>query len=240
MVVFASGYADLGYPISTVSVPAFALEKYEVSVGQYQACIEWGDCTFPDGTTSLEDLSLLDQTLPVTRVTAYQAAAYCHYVGRRLPSSLEWERAARGTDGRPWPWGTAEPQIDFVNASISDAAGELVLASGLVPVNDPRYVGGSSREGSIMHLVGNVWEWTATSIDPYSDGFCDYQNSCVQTWDGSGVVETLMLRGYGYESVVLPEIDLDGESVPSILKGVPTQAGFNLIPDVGFRCASSS
>jgi hypothetical protein len=235
MVMFASGDADLGYPVSTVSVPAFALEKYEVSIGQYRACIEWGGCTFPDGATAVEDLNRLDQTLPVTRVTAYQAVAYCRWIGRRLPSSLEWERAARGTDGRPWPWGMTEPQIDFVNVSFLPH-----IATELVPVNDSRYLAGSSREGSIMHLVGNVWEWTATPIDPYSNGFCDYQNSCARTWDGSGVVETLMLRGYGYESVVPPEIDLDGESVPSILLGVPTQAGFNLIPDVGFRCALSS
>ena len=91
---------------------------------------------------------------PVTYVDFDDAAAFCRYVGGRLPTEAEWERAARGDDGRTWPWGEAEPHAGRARFGTTDTS-----PVGLHPL-------GESPFGA-LDLAGNAWEWTASAFRPY-------------------------------------------------------------------------
>ena len=125
MIAFEAGKAILGsdtypeelsYPRRTVELPAFQLDKYEVTNSQYLACMHAGACTAPSEPASEPAIEEAPGDLPVVYVNAYQAAAFCQWVGRRLPTEAEWERAARGIEGRIWPW--AGESITPANANI--------------------------------------------------------------------------------------------------------------------------
>jgi formylglycine-generating enzyme required for sulfatase activity len=136
------------------SLPAFQIGKYEVSNRQYKLCVNYGGCTVPVDQTEFNDDS--KQEYPVVNVTLFQSNTYCQWLGQRLPTQYEWERAARGPDGNRWPWGDADPSSDFVNMSWGD-----YYPTGLQPVNSNPT--GVSPEG-IYNMIGNVWEWTSTLV----------------------------------------------------------------------------
>jgi formylglycine-generating enzyme required for sulfatase activity len=100
---------------------------------------------------------------PVVQASARDATAYCAWLGLRLPTEVEWEYAARGTDGRRYPWGSAEPgsgsrRANFGTASCcapDDTDGYGTTA----PVG--LYAAGASPFG-LLDMAGNVWEWTAS------------------------------------------------------------------------------
>ena len=93
---------------------------------------------------------------PVTEVSWAGAMLYCAWRGARLPSEVEWEAAARGTDGRPFPWGDAAPGAE--HATLSRAAGDTL------PVGSkPR---GATPEG-LLDMAGSLAEWTSTLYRPY-------------------------------------------------------------------------
>lgn len=93
---------------------------------------------------------------PVWGVSWHEAEAYARWAGRRLPTEAEWERAARGTDGRRFPWGDAEPDDALANFG--------ARFDGPTPVG--AFSAGASPDG-VLDLAGNVWEWTATDFGPY-------------------------------------------------------------------------
>ncbi len=96
------------------------------------------------------------ENYPAVEVSWYGAQAYCHWAGRRLPSEAEWERAARGMDGRVYPWGD---EIDCDHAEYANCSG------GLLPISSNPL--GASPYG-VLGLSGNTWEWVA---DWYADGY---------------------------------------------------------------------
>jgi len=163
---------DYGFPPrqDIPSLPAFQIGKYEITNYQYGLCVKYGDCTVPQDQTEFKDKD--KQNYPVVNVTLYQANAYCRWLGQRLPTQYEWERAAHGPDGNFWPWGNTDPTPETVNMPWGDYE-----PSGLISVDsNPE---GVSPEG-IYNLIGNVWEWTSTFI---VENRTDYDPT--RFWDGN-------------------------------------------------------
>ena len=148
-------------PRREVYVDAFYMDKYEVSVALYDKFLRATGAHARPEYWSDVDLKAIDN-LPVVGVSWSEAQAYCRWAGQRLPTEAEWEKAARGTDGRTYPWGQGEPTAALANFG-NDAS--KPLPEGLAPV-DSREAGKSPY--GISNLAGNVAEWVA---DWYEDGF---------------------------------------------------------------------
>lgn len=147
-------------PLRDVHVDAFYIDTFEITVAQYAKFLTaTGRVSAPP---EWRDVNVrLHGTKPVVNVDWHDANAYCRWVSRRLPTSAEWEKAARGSDTRPYPWGYASPTLtlaNYLNASPGDY-------DGLSPV-------GSHPEGrspyGVEDLAGNVAEWVA---DWYTDRY---------------------------------------------------------------------
>jgi len=138
-------------PLSIVFGRDFWIDKFEVTNARYRRCMEAGACTRPVGL-GYDDPTRANH--PVTVISWKQAVAYCRWAGKRLPTEAEWEKAARGTDGRRYPWGNRY-EADRVNAGYTDGT----TAVGSYPL-------GASPYG-VMDMAGNVWEWTSSLYKPY-------------------------------------------------------------------------
>lgn len=225
-VTFAAAEALLGPDNGKVFVPSFALDRYEVSRQQYDRCVRARACS-PAFERTYEDSgedsgARPDKQLhPVTSVNAFQAEVFCRWLGRRLPTAAELERAGRGTDGRLFPWSDdSRPDPSRVNAPIEGQMDRL--PAGTVPVDDPAFAGGATPE-RIMHLLGNVSEWTAT---PAGCGV-----TCAQRWDGQ-TATALERRGWGWANAFIRP----GTATSPLAEVQPTEASYADI-DIGFRCA---
>lgn len=104
----ASGISCIGneYPYHEVDVPEFEIDLTEVTVKQYRACVENDSCSEPISRDNYCNWIHPDrEDHPMNYITWYDSQAYCEWVGKRLCSEAEWEKAARGTDERNYPWG---------------------------------------------------------------------------------------------------------------------------------------
>jgi eukaryotic-like serine/threonine-protein kinase len=145
-------------PIETKKLRSFRIDRTEITRAMYARCVAARRCKAPP--VDLKE----EQDLPVTHVSWHDARAYCAYAGGRLPTEDEWEKAARGTDAREFPWG---PALDCSRANWGnfDGEGPCAGANPGRPVPVGRYPSGASPYG-ILDLGGNVWEWVAS---PYDD-----------------------------------------------------------------------
>ena len=177
MAVFPAGRVTLGRD-QRVDLAAFELDRHEVTNAQYVLCVKVRRCTPPDEPGATTRTYASADPLPVVYVTALQAAIFCEWLDKRLPSDAEWERAARGLDQRRYPWG------NDTNAGRANIGGRAT-----VPVDAPGFSSGETPE-RVSHLLGNVAEWTGTP-----SGCRPSDSACRRIWNGRGRVTALNLRG---------------------------------------------
>lgn len=144
-------------PPRKVNLPAFYIDQFEVTHEQYakflaaigrKAPVDWPEGKLPSKLAKH----------PVVNVTFDDAAAYAKWVGKRLPTEAEWEKAARSADGRIYPWGNA-PGDKKTAAPVGDNSKDHTWPVGSFP-DDLALCGA-------LDLAGNVWEWTASWYDAY-------------------------------------------------------------------------
>lgn len=142
-------------PRHTVTLPAFRIDRTEVTRGDYRRCTSAGACTSPRALDARFD----DPRQPVVGVSWHQARAYCAWAGGRLPTEAEWEKAARGADGRTFPWGEAYPDNRRAVYGRAESTGHPDPV-GAHPLGDSPY--------GLHDMAGNVWEWVESPYDPYA------------------------------------------------------------------------
>lgn len=156
--------SELESPKHTVELPAFFIDRTEVTNADYKKFVDATSHKPPanwKGGAYNADLA----NYPVTSVTWQDAVDYARWAGKRLPSEAEWEAAARGSDGRRYPWGNdwrAGAANIGVKAIGKESDGDY--PAGIKPVG--QYPDGASAAGA-MDLIGNVWEYTADEIKLY-------------------------------------------------------------------------
>ena len=223
-------------PLHEVTVDAFYMDQFEVTVAQYARFLtELGTyvnaCSgFTCLSTSFETANshIVDtaqgytaqpgfEMYPVNSVSWYGAREYCAWVGGRLPTEAEWELAARGENGRLYPWGDQPPTAELAvfGGNFNSLQPVDALPEGASPFN-------------IYGMAGGVWEWVADSYDATY-----YANSpgLNPTGPDIGLFAPRVLRGGGYNSS------------PAELRSSNRRSGissnFRDQPAVGFRCAQS-
>ncbi|MGH2619751.1 MAG: formylglycine-generating enzyme family protein, partial [Anaerolineales bacterium] len=139
-------------PVHTVTLDAFWIDRTEVTNAMYEMCVNAGACESPGRTESYSRSSYHGDSqfanYPVIFVSWYDAKASCEWAGRRLPTEAEWEKAARGKDGRTFPWGNASPDANLLNFDLD--VGDTTETG--------EYPAGASPYGA-LDMAGNVWEW---------------------------------------------------------------------------------
>lgn len=171
------------FPAHEVRLAAYKIGIYPVTVEEYRRFMEeggyhnevwwkFGGFSERSQPEQWED-QLLHPNRPVIHVTWYEAAAWCAWAGGRLPTEAEWERAARGSQSRKYPWGEEEPEPDRADYSKTNLG--HVTPVGLFPL-------GMTPDG-IHDLSGNVWEWIG---DLYDDSYYAKSPSVNPTGPTSG------------------------------------------------------
>lgn len=197
--------SDNEKPVHTVYLDEYQIGRYEVTNRQYNNCYWAGVCIGNVYHANLDH--------PVSGVSWRQADIYCKWVGGRLPTEAEWEKAARGTDGRTYPWGEG---IDCDKANYSSCVGDTS------PVGS--YENGKSPYG-LYDTIGNVWEWVN---DWYDENY--YQNSPLSNPlgpDSNLYMVLRVVRGGGW-------VTSADEARSATRRGL---SPINEVLGVGIRCA---
>jgi formylglycine-generating enzyme required for sulfatase activity len=142
-------------PQQRVFVEAFYIDLHEVTLAEYQRFVEATGHRAPRfwiGNVPPTN----NRELPVTFVSWEDAQAYCQWAGKRLPTETEWEKAARGTDGRKWPWGN---QFEKTKCNGNRHPRGKIERVGSYPLGRSPY--------GLLDMAGNVWEWTADWYTSY-------------------------------------------------------------------------
>lgn len=173
---------DTEKPVRTVFLDKYYIAKYEVTVGQFK---KYCNAT---GKTMLEQPSWNNRDdHPMINITWYDAEAYCNWASLRLPTEAEWEGAARGTDGRKYPWGNEWDAIKCNSCQKGDGFKKTA------PVGS--FSSGVSPYGC-YDMAGNVWEWCN---DWYDGSYYGNSPSSNPTGPSSGV--NRVLRGGSWNFV---------------------------------------
>ena len=203
-------------PRHRVVLDAFSMDLYEVTTAQYGAFLAVTGRTAP---WLWESVNLHEHgDRPVVGVDWHDADAYCRWKGKRLPTEAEWEKAARGDDGRLYPWGNQAPTKEHANFALG---ARFSYSQVLMPVQS--YEAGKSPYG-LYQMAGNVGEWVS---DWYGANY--YEQGPEGNPPGPENGQFKVLRGGSWSD--LPKYLL-------------TYGRFKLPPEtrnsyIGFRCAKS-
>ncbi len=210
------GRAD-EWPQRSVYLDAFAIDQVEVTNERYLAFVATTGHRNPPnpyGTGLLQSAKGIEQ-LPVVQTTWYDAKAYCSWAKKRLPTEAEWEKAARGTDGRLFPWGNEPANIKRANFDREWEEEKTLHPVGSLPEGDSPY--------GVKDMAGNAREWVSDWYD--ADYYKHAPERNPQGPDKKGVVRSI--RGGSWHS---PAAD-----VTTSARG---RGGFALqTHGTGFRCA---
>jgi formylglycine-generating enzyme required for sulfatase activity len=202
-------------PVHKVYVDAFFMDLHQLSVAQYARFLEDTRHDAPP------EWSLMNrpqhQNRPVANVDWADAAAYCKWAGKRQPTEAEWEKAARGTDGRTYPWGNTPPTALHVNSGKDVWNNHAVLT----PVG--MFEEGKSPYG-VYDMAGNVWEWVSDWYDPDY-----YKTGPSKNPTGPPMGGYKVIRGGSWGSAPKDLRSADRET------HLPSFRGFG----TGFRCAKT-
>jgi len=152
---FTMGSSDPATPSHVVDVSDFWIQRSKVTNAQYAFCVAAGICSPPQDSVALAQMQRPElRDRPVTAVSWEQAHAYCEWIGGNLPTEAQWEKTARGPESNLYPWGSAEPACDLLNAA--DCLGDTS------PVTS--YPAGRSYYGA-LDMAGNAHEWAQDWYD---------------------------------------------------------------------------
>jgi formylglycine-generating enzyme required for sulfatase activity len=222
MVLVPAGEFTMGSPTGDaderpphqVYLDSYLIDRHEVTVGQYEAFLQQAGGNAPSDWKTMNQFS--NKKRPVSNVDWADAAAYCKWAGKRLPTEAEWEKAARGTDGRLYPWGNEPPTTRHANYGQSGSSNNGALA----PV-------GSFEEGKspygVYDMAGNVWEWVSDWYD-----FRYYKTAPPKNPTGPSTGGTKVIRGGAWNG--------NARALRSANRSLisPTDQGLT-----GFRCAKN-
>lgn len=155
-------------PEHVVTLDAYVIDRYEVSLRLYRKFLQEAQRDAPPTWDDEAAETVGDR--PAVGVSWADASAYCTWAGKRLPTEAEWERGARGTDGRRYPWGHMQPFVDIANYNrgvwVSEAVTLVSVAGGVegMSVRHGLKEGGRSPYG-LHHMAGNAAEWVADWYD---------------------------------------------------------------------------
>jgi formylglycine-generating enzyme required for sulfatase activity len=203
-------------PVQTVYLSTFYIDKYEVTNALYRICVDEGACQPPKVDSAETEVDYFSDPAyanhPVVFVDWAMARTYCEWRGARLPTEAEWEKAARGTDARMYPWGE---EISCDQANYFGCQGDTTSVS--------KFANGLSPYG-VHDMAGNVLEWVSTLYDVYPYDLMDGREELFVPGDR-------VIRGGSWVSS-----DSDNEvRAARRQKADPETVRENL----GFRCAST-
>jgi formylglycine-generating enzyme required for sulfatase activity len=241
-------------PAHKVSLSPYCLAKYEVTTSEYKQCSDSGECKRAAATNDWDGIEGHDREVydplcnitdpvgkgkhPINCVDWQMATDYCRAQAGRLPTEAEWEFAARGPDGRRYPWGDEEPSGKRINACGSECVAwgkahgvkltAMYKSSDEWPATAPvgSFPDGQSRYG-VYDVVGNVWEWVGDWYGAYDT---KTPTSPPVDPEGPRAGSLRVIRGGGFNNS-------DSSCVrPSFrFKQAPTSRTYA----TGFRCAKS-
>lgn len=210
-------------PSHDIYLDNYAIDLMEVSNSQYARCVEAGVCRPPNfGNSDLQQARYENPAFrkyPVTNINWYDARDYCTWVGKRLPSEAEWEKAARGDqDERFYPWGDAAPDCSIVNfmGLNGDCPGSTT------PVDE--FHAGTSPYG-VYNMAGNVGEWVA---DWYDANYYLAEPPDNPQGPDQGFERVIRSGSYNSDWIGI-RVNWRGHNPPSFRSS-----------DLGFRCARDS
>jgi len=222
--------SDFENPYHQVTLDGFFIDTYEVTAGQYKACVDAGACSY-NGPSSADSLWGHYRTYnngrdehPINYVSWAEAQAYCAWLEKTLPTEAQWEKASRGTEGLKYPWGNS-PEASCTHAvmygdGVPGCGENGTWAVGSKPL-------GVSPYGA-HDMIGNVWEWTA---DWYSSGY--YSQTPDDGWVnplGPDSGESRVLRGGSWDYLITGDFRSSNRrsTTPS-----------DRVSNLGFRCSES-